>query len=107
MGEGFLDLKQMVQILRQKDPGMAFDVETITRDPVKIPVFTSKYWVTFDDSYSPLPARDLARVLDIVRKNKPKTPLPRTTGMSAEAQLKLEDDNVQRSIAYARQNLKL
>jgi hypothetical protein len=77
----------------------------ITRDPLKIPVFTPKYWVTFDDSYSPLPGRDLARVLDIVRKNKPKAPLARTTGMSAEAQLKLEDENVSKSIAWFRQNV--
>jgi sugar phosphate isomerase/epimerase len=107
LGEGFLDIPGMVAAIQKKAPNIPFDLEMITRDPLKIPVFTSKYWVTFDDSYSPLPGRDLARVLDIVRKNKPKTPLARTTGMSAEAQLKLEDDNVQQSIAYARQNLKL
>jgi len=61
--------------------------------------------VTFDDAYSPLPGRDLARVVEIIHKNKPKSPLPRTTGMSAEAQLKLEDDNVRKSIDYARQFL--
>jgi len=107
LGEGFLDLKGMVAAIQKKDPKTPFDLEMITRDPLKIPVFTSKYWVTFDDSYSPLPGRDLARVLDIVRKNKPKSPLPRTTGMSAEAQMKLEDDNVGKSIAWARQNLSL
>jgi sugar phosphate isomerase/epimerase len=107
LGEGFLDLKGMVAALQKKDPKTPFDLEMITRDPLKIPVFTSKYWVTFDDSYSPLPGRDLARVLDIVRKNKPKSPLPRTTGMSAEAQMKLEDENVGKSIAWARQNLSL
>ena len=37
MGEGILDLKQMVQILRKTDPGMIFDLEMITRDPLKIP----------------------------------------------------------------------
>jgi hypothetical protein len=76
----------------------------ITRDPLKIPVFTDKYWVTFDDA-SPLPGRDLAHVLEIVHKHRPKTPLPRTTGMSAQAQLQLEDDNVRKSIDWARQNL--
>jgi sugar phosphate isomerase/epimerase len=105
LGEGFLDIKGMVASLRHKDPNMPFDLEMITRDPLKIPVFTDKYWVTFDDSYSPLPARDLARVLEIVHKNKPKSPLPRTTGMSPEAQLQLEDENISKSIAYARQYL--
>jgi hypothetical protein len=105
LGEGFLDIKGMVATLRNKDANMPFDLEMITRDPLKIPVFTDKYWVTFNDSYSPLPGRDLARVLEIVHKNKPKTPLPRLTGMSPEAQLKLEDDNILKSIDYARHSL--
>ncbi len=105
MGDGFLDLKGMVKLLRQKDPNMPFALEMITRDPLKIPVFTDKYWATFDDSYSPLPGRDLAKVLALVRKNKPKKPLPRTTGLAPEQQLKLEEENNAQCIAYARQNL--
>jgi len=58
LGEGFLDLKGMVAALQKKDANMPFDLEMITRDPLKIPVFTDKYWVTFDDQYSPLPGRD-------------------------------------------------
>jgi sugar phosphate isomerase/epimerase len=107
MGEGILDLKQIVQMLRAVDPNMIIDLEMITRDPLKIPVYTTKYWATFDDSYSPLPARDLAKVLAIVKKNRPKTPLPRTTGLSREEQVKLEDEYNARCIAYARQNLDL
>jgi sugar phosphate isomerase/epimerase len=105
LGEGFLDLKGMVATLRTKDPHIPLDLEMITRDPLKIPVFTDKYWVTFQDSYSPLPGRDLAKTLDIVRKHKPKTPLPRLTGMSPKAQLKLEDENIAKSLSYARQYL--
>jgi sugar phosphate isomerase/epimerase len=101
LGEGFLDIKGMVATLRKKDPKVPLDLEMITRDPLKIPVFTDKYWATFDDSYSPLPGRDLAHILDMVRKNKPKSPLPRTTGMSPEAQLKLEDENIAKSLDYA------
>lgn len=107
LGEGFLDIKGMVASLKKKDPNMPFDLEMITRDPLKIPVFTDKYWATFDDSYSPLPGRDLAKILEIVHKNKPKSPLPRTTGMNVQAQLKLEDDNVAKSINFARQYLDL
>ncbi len=107
LGEGVLDIKGMVQSLQKKDPNMPFDLKMITRDPLKIPVFTKKYWATFDDPSSPLPGRDLARVFDIVRKNKPKSPLPRLTGLSAEAQLKLEDECILKSIDYARRNLNL
>jgi sugar phosphate isomerase/epimerase len=105
LGEGFLDLKGMVAALRQKDAKMPFDLEMITRDPLKIPVLTDKYWVTFDDSYSPLPGRDFAKIVKLVHENHPKNPLPRTSGMSPEAQLKLEDECISKSIEYARQFL--
>jgi 3-oxoisoapionate decarboxylase len=104
LGDGVLDLKGMAATLRTKDANMPLDLEMITRDPLKIPIFTDKYWVTFDET-SPLPGRDVARIMDLVRKNKPKTPLPHTTGMPLEAQLKLEDDLVAKSLAWARQNL--
>jgi sugar phosphate isomerase/epimerase len=107
MGEGILDLKQIVQLLRQKDPNMIFDLEMITRDPLKIPVYTPKYWATFDDTYSPLPGRDLAKVLALVKRNRPRKPLPRVTGLGTEAAVKLEDDYNRQCIAYARQNLDL
>jgi len=107
LGEGILDLKQWVGTLRARNPEIAFDLETITRDPLKIPVYTKKYWATFDDSYSPLPGRDLAGVLELVRKNQPKSPLPRTTGLSVADQARLEDTNNQKSIDYARANLGL
>ena len=105
LGEGFLDIKGMVATLLKKDPKMPLDLEMITRDPLKIPVFTDKYWVTFDDTYSPLPGRDFAKMVAIVNTNKPIHPLPRVTGMSADAQLKLEDDCIAKSIQYARQLL--
>ena len=107
MGDGFLDLKQMVQLLREKDPNMIINLEMITRDPLKIPVYTTKYWATFDDSYSPLPGRDLAQVLALVRKNKPEKPLPRITGLSPDEQVKLEDDYNKQCIDWAQQNLDL
>ena len=107
MGEGILDLKQMVQILRQKDPDMIFDLEMITRDPLKIPVYTPKYWATFDDTVSPVPGRDLAKVLALVKRNRPKKPLPRITGLDTQAAIELEDDCNRQSIAYARANLGL
>lgn len=106
-GDGFLDLKGMVNTLRQKDPNMMFDLEMISREPLKIPVFTPKYWATFDDPRSPLPGHDLAKTLNLVRENRPKKPLPRTMGLSPEAALKYEDDNNRASLEWARKNLGL
>ena len=107
LGAGILDLKEIVRLLRQKHPNILFELEMITRDPLKIPVFTSRYWATFDDSYSPLPGRDLAKTLAIVRKNKQKAPLPRVAGLSAGARIRLEDESNLKCIAWARQNLAL
>ncbi len=105
--EGFLDLKQIVAILRKQDPDMIFDLEMITRDPLKVPLLTPKYWATFGDDYSPLPGRDLARILMIARRNPPKAPLPQTSGLGLEAQVKAEDDYNTKCIEYARRNLSL
>jgi sugar phosphate isomerase/epimerase len=107
LGEGMLDIPGMVKGLQQRDPSMIFALEMITRVPLKIPVFTKKYWTTFDDSYSPLPGRDLARILEIVRTTKLKQPLTTTESLNPAEALKLEDDLINRSIAYARKNLSL
>ena len=100
-GDGFLDLKKMVEILRQKDPNMPFDLEMITRDPLKIPIYTDQYWATFEGT----PARHVARIMEIVQKNPPKKPLPRTTGLDAAARKKYEEDCNMACIRYARQHL--
>jgi sugar phosphate isomerase/epimerase len=107
LGEGILDLPKWVRTLREKNPAIPFDLETITRDPLKIPIFTKKYWATFDDSYSPLPGRELARTFVLVKQNPPKSPLPQITGLSPEEQVKLEDEANRKSIEYARAKLGL
>ncbi len=103
LGEGFLDLKKMVSTLRAKDPDMVFDLEMITRDPLKVPIFTPKYWVTFGD----MPARQVAWVMETLQKNPPKKPLPKTSGLAPADQVKLEDEYNMACIRYARQNLGL
>jgi sugar phosphate isomerase/epimerase len=103
MGEGFLDLKTMVDTLRQKDPNIVFDLEMITRDPLKVPIYTANYWATFED----VPGRQVARIMEIIEKNPPKKPLPKTTGISAAEQLKLEDGYNLACIRYAREHLAL
>ena len=104
-GEGVIDMKQRVAQLRRKDPKMLFCLEMITRDPLKVPVFTDKYWVTFSDPATEIPGRDVAKVLDLVRKHPPKTPLPRVDRLSPQDLIKAEDEYNFACIKYARQNL--
>jgi sugar phosphate isomerase/epimerase len=107
LGDGILDLWRWMGKLRQINPNMVFDLESATAEPVRVPVFNPKYWATFDDAASPLPGRDLAAVLGVVRKNVPKRPLTHLAGMSIAQQAELEDANNHKSIEYAQKNLEL
>jgi 3-oxoisoapionate decarboxylase len=103
LGEGMLDMKRIVEIVRRAKPDVHFSLEMITRDPLEVPCLTEKYWSTFDDVNGVHLARALARI----RANRPKSPLPRITGLGAEQRLALEMELVDRSIIYARDHLGL
>ena len=103
-GDGYQDLHAVVEMFQKVDPNMLFILEMITRDPLKVPIFTEQYWKVWDDK-SPAPPRDLAMLIDWVRKHPPKKPLPKVSGLTPEQQLVLEDDLNQRCIDYTRANL--
>lgn len=103
-GEGHLDLKAIVERFQKQDPKMLFQLEMLTRDPLKVPIFTDQYWKVYDER-SPAPARDLAMLVQWIRNHPPKKPLPRITGLSPAEQLALEDKLNQQCIDYARANL--
>jgi sugar phosphate isomerase/epimerase len=103
LGEGMLDMPRIVDTIRRARPEVYFSLEMITRDPLEVPCLTDKYWSTFDD----VNGVALARMLSRVRANRPRTPLPRITGLTAEARLALEMELVDRSIVYAREHLGL
>lgn len=102
LGQGFLDLKTMVAILRKQKPDIRFSLELITRDPLKVPVLGEKYWATFPN----LPASDLARTLRQVRGGETSN-LQQITSRPFAAQVAREDQNVRESLDYAREHLKL
>ncbi len=106
-GEGVINLKERVAQLRRKDPQMLFCLEMITREPLKVPVFTEGYWATFSDPATEVPAQDLAKVLDMVRKNEPRKPLPSTDKLTPAQAIEAEDENNLACIRYARQYLNM
>jgi sugar phosphate isomerase/epimerase len=103
LGAGFLDLPRIVGTLRRAQPSVRFNLEMITRDPLKVPCLTPKYWTTLDA----ISGRELARALTLVRVNAPKQPLPGIAGLSLDEKLRWEDDNVRKSFAFARDRLGL
>ena len=99
LGEGMLDMRRIVDTIRRARPQTRLTLEMITRDPLKVPCLTDGYWATF-------PERNglyLARTLRMVRER----PLPVVSRLAREAQLQLEEDNVKKSLSYARDRLGL
>jgi hypothetical protein len=75
----------------------------ITRDPLKVPCLTDKYWATFPGRHG----LTLARTLRFVNSHKSVKPLPRISHLTREEQLKVEDQNVIACLKYARETLGL
>jgi sugar phosphate isomerase/epimerase len=103
-GEGNFNLPELVKRIQKKDPNMIFQIEMLTRDPLQVPIFKEQYWKVYDDK-SPVPPRDLAMLVNYVRQHPPKHPLPRTSGLTDEQRLALEDQCNQKCIDYARAHL--
>jgi len=103
LGEGFLDLPAIVKVLREANPRIHFGFETITRDPLDVPVLSPAFWATMPD----VPASDLARTFSLVKARAHAKPFPNVSRLPVKAQLALELQNIQRSIEYARTRLDL
>lgn len=103
LGEGVLDLKRMVDVIRSARPDVHFSLEMITRDPLLVPCVTDGYWATFGD----VSGLALSRALERIRQSPLKAPLPRISGLSLEERYALELELVRRSIAYAAEELGL
>lgn len=103
LGEGSLPLTEMIAVLRQANPNIHFNFEVITRDPLKVPVFSEKYWATMGD----IPASDLAHIWGMVKRDKSKCSFQTLTDLTPEQRIALETHNVTESIRYAAETLKL
>ena len=99
-GEGYLDIAKMIATVRAARPKVNLLLEMITRDPLKVPCLTHKYWVTFPDRSG----RYLAKTLKTAGKEGARPhPLPRVQGLDPQAQLRLEDENVKLCLNLARE----
>jgi sugar phosphate isomerase/epimerase len=103
LGQGFLDLLRIVATLRRAQRSIHFNLEMITRDPLKVPCLTPKYWATSAD----LPGKYLAQTLAMVRKHASPRPLAGTSGLGQQEKLDVEQKNVEACLAFAREHLDL
>lgn len=93
IGTGMLDIPKIIGVIQKARPRTKLTLEMITRDPLKVPVLTDKYWATFPDRNGVY----LARTLRMVAAKKSK--LPEISGLSREEQLRVEEQNVRRCLA--------
>jgi len=103
LGEGILNLPEMIGLLRRARPEVLFTLEMITRDPLKVPCLTEKYWATLAE----VPGRDLARTLKMARANASKPPLPRVSHLPLDEQIRQEEENIKKCLGFARERLRL
>ena len=93
VGEGMLDLDRMLGVIEARHPNITFNLEMITRDPLRIPCLTEKYFASFPEK----PATALARTLALVKKHRAAS-LPSTSGKTSEAILAMEEENILKSL---------
>ena len=103
LGQGLLDLPRMVRILRKARPEIQFSLEMATRDPLKVPCLTKKYWATFAN----VPGSDLARTLRYVRANASPEMLPKVNHLPLDELVELEEANIKKCLAFAKEHLNL
>lgn len=101
LGEGFLDLKGMFDRCRRHFADVNFNLEMITRDPLKVPCLSDEYWTTFPAAVP----QTLATALRTVRQHSFKTELPEVSHLSAEDRLDAEEKNIVTSLQYSKSQL--
>jgi 3-oxoisoapionate decarboxylase len=103
LGEGMTPLRQIIDLLRQSRRDLPIVLEMITRDPLKVPYKTAKYWATY-------PQRDDERIRRFEQGTLTKAwkkPLPHISHLTPEQALAVENDNLRRCSEYARNTLRV
>lgn len=101
LGEGVLDLKKMFDICTGKNKSVNFNLEMITRDPLRIPCLTDEFWETLPA----VKAREIASTLRTVKGQGSETALPEVSHLNDEQRLSAEEQNIITSLRYSRSDL--
>ncbi|HET9279282.1 MAG TPA: TIM barrel protein [Flavitalea sp.] len=103
LGKGFLDLPKIVALCKKHNRLIHFNLEMITRDPLKIPCLRNDYWASFEG----VSGRELARALRMVKENKSESHLPAVSHLSEEGRLAVEEENVLECLRYSKDRLEM
>jgi hypothetical protein len=78
-----------------------FQLELITRDPLKVPVLTDDYWTTMPD----LKAVELSRTWAMIKQRGSRQPFPSISALPLTEQVAMERRNIEESFRYAAEHL--
>ena len=103
LGQGILDLPGIVGLIQKTRPKTRFSLEMMTRDPLRVPCLTDKYWAVFPDRNGVY----LARTMKLVQTRGSRDPLPQVSQLSHEERIRVEEDNIKTCLRYSREKLNL
>ncbi len=95
LGKGIIDIKEVVTICRKANPNVQFNLEMITRDPLKIPCLSEDYWITFGEVRGQTLAAALKRVQQHSRGD-----LQKIAHLSPAEQVEAEEKNIHQSFEW-------
>jgi sugar phosphate isomerase/epimerase len=103
LGQGIVDLPAAVALCKRLNPSITFNLEMITRDPLKIPCLDAAYYETMGD----ISSSALAKTLGMVRERKFEGKLPSTSQLTGEQALAFEEKNIVDCLQYSKSKLGL
>jgi sugar phosphate isomerase/epimerase len=101
LGEGCIDLPGVIAAIREKKRDVHFQLELITRDALKVPVLTDRYWSTFPD----VKAAELSRTWAMLKQRGSRDPFPALSKLPLNEQVAMERRNIEQSFRYAAEHL--
>ena len=101
LGDGFLNVKTLVSIIRSTKPEVRFNLETITREAIKLPLYTDAFWTTIPGDRTQATERARAVVQSKSGGVFPENPVK----LAVQEQLAMERRHLERSLVFAREQL--
>jgi sugar phosphate isomerase/epimerase len=98
-GTGATDQAALWKIMKAAYAPLNMVEELITRDPLKVPVYTSAYYASFPEKT----AVDTAKWMEWVKAKQ--TELPYVDGLTPQQRMEVEADNHRKSLEWARLNM--
>ncbi|MBM3844779.1 MAG: TIM barrel protein [Verrucomicrobia bacterium] len=102
LGTGMLDLTRIVHALLRANRSIVFNLEMATRDPLTVPCLTPGYWASFGADRK---TAYLDAMMQRVKANPPRGPIPQMTGKPVAQQLAEEETNNRQGLAWMQKHI--